>query len=64
LLKILTVKAPRDIMIGSNGILYVSSEHLIFTISTDYVVKPFAGSMAGFSDGNRLTHTFNEPRGH
>jgi streptogramin lyase len=66
LLKSLSVKSPRDIMIASDGIVYVSSTelHEIFTISADYVVKLFAGSTAGFSNGNRLTATFDGPRGY
>jgi outer membrane protein assembly factor BamB len=67
LLKSLTVNSPRDIMIASNGIVYVSSivSHQIFTISESYVVQIFAGgSTAGFSNGNRLTATFNGPRGY
>jgi streptogramin lyase len=66
LLKNLSVNSPRDIMIASNGIVYVLSTRLqrIFTISADYVAKLFAGSTAGFSNGNRLTATFREPRGY
>jgi exosome complex RNA-binding protein Rrp4 len=66
LLKSVSVNKPRNIMIASNGIVYVSStrSHQIFTISADYVVKLFAGSTAGFSKGNRLTATFNEPKGY
>jgi outer membrane protein assembly factor BamB len=65
LLKSLSMNSPRDIMIASNGIVYVSSSllHQIFTISADYVVKVFAGSTAGFSNGNILTATFNKPKG-
>jgi outer membrane protein assembly factor BamB len=46
LLKSISVNSPRDIMIASNGIVYVSSTliHQIFTISADYLVKQFAGS--------------------
>jgi streptogramin lyase len=66
LLKSLYMDSPRDIMIASNGIVYVSSiAHQIFTISESYVVQIFAGgNMAGFSNGNRLTATFNGPRGY
>jgi streptogramin lyase len=67
LLKSVSVSAPRDIMIASNGIVYVSSivSNQIFTISESYVVTIFAGgSNAGFSNGNRLTATFNVPRGY
>jgi outer membrane protein assembly factor BamB len=66
LLKRLSVNSPRDIMIASNGIVYVSSTrfHQIFTISADYVVKLFAGSKAGYSNGDRLTATFNQPKGY
>jgi streptogramin lyase len=66
LLKSLSVKSPRDIMIASNGIVYVSSSsiHQIFTISADYGVKRFAGSTAGYSNGDRLTATFDRPRGY
>jgi outer membrane protein assembly factor BamB len=46
LLKSVSVNAPCDIIIASNGIIYVSSRLLnqIFTISADYAVKVFAGS--------------------
>jgi hypothetical protein len=66
LLKSVSVNSPRDIMIASDGIVYVSSSllHQIFTISADYVVKLFAGSTAGFSNGNRLTATFNQLTGY
>jgi streptogramin lyase len=66
LLKNLSVEFPWDIMIASNGIVYVSSivSHQIFSISADYVVKVFAGSASGFANGNRLTATFNGPRGY
>jgi streptogramin lyase len=65
-LKSLSVKSPRDIMIASDGIVYVSSTelNLIFTISADYVVKLFAGSTAGYSNGNRFTATFSAPKGY
>jgi sugar lactone lactonase YvrE len=66
LLKSVSVDSPSDIMIASNVIVYVSSRelHQIFTISADYVVKQFAGSTAGYSNGNILTATFNGPLGY
>jgi exosome complex RNA-binding protein Rrp4 len=65
LLKRLSANSPYDIMIARNGIVYVSSIHSdqIYTISENYVVEIFAGgSTAGYSNGNRLTATFNQPK--
>jgi streptogramin lyase len=66
LLKSVSVNYPYDIMVASNGILYVSStwSDQIFTISENYEVKRFAGSTHGFSNGDRLTAAFDQPKGY
>jgi hypothetical protein len=69
LVKNVEVPSPRDIMVSTDGIVYVVSlvQNCIFKISGNDVVTLFAGSstgVSGFANGNRLNATFSGLRGH
>jgi hypothetical protein len=61
-----SVPSPRDIFVALDGTVYVACSKInkIYTISVNYIVKLFAGSNAGFVNGNLPIATFNGPRGY
>ncbi|GAB3530447.1 hypothetical protein GCM10027443_11060 [Pontibacter brevis] len=52
---------PSGIVLGSNGIFYVTDFHTIRTITADGTVRTLAGGVSGYADGTGAEAQFSAP---